>query len=134
VIEILYWYPDDALSVDIADFYSVNPTSSLLYRIMARIHNDTTMEDIVHARRSAGSTADVDNEELEIYTLPKQLVVQVMHLGPFANEFETLERLGTVADYHGVRRSGPHHEIHLDPFTRSTPQDTLRTILRDPVT
>ena len=33
----------------------------------------------------------------------------------------------------GVVRSGPHQELHLDPFTLDTPQDTLRTILRDPV-
>lgn len=133
VIEILYWYPDDAESVDIADFYSINPISSLHYRIIAQIHNDIIMEDIKHARRSIENIADVDMKGLEIFTLPKQLVVQVMHVGPFANEFGTLERLGALADYHGVRRSGPHHEIHLDPFTHSTPQDKLRTILRDPV-
>jgi hypothetical protein len=41
--------------------------------------------------------------------------------------------LGAFADGAGVARSGPHHEIHLDAFTRQTPQDALRTILRDPV-
>lgn len=133
VIEILYWYPEDAISVDIADFYSINPIPSLLYRIMARIHNDTAMEGIEQERRSVESTADIDVKQLEIFTLPKRLVVQVMHVGPFADEFGTLERLGALAEYHGVTRNGPHHEIHLDPFTRSTPQDRLRTILRDPV-
>lgn len=60
-------------------------------------------------------------------------MVQVMHVGPFANEFDTLERLGALADNHSVKRNGPHHEIHLDPFTRETPQARLCTILRDPV-
>lgn len=133
VIEILYWYSEDATSVNIADFYSINPISSLHYRIMARIYNDTIIEDIDYTRRSVEITTDNDVTGLEIFTLPKQLVVQVMHVGPFANEFGTLERLGALADYQGVRRSGPHHEIHLDPFTRNTPQERLRTILRDPV-
>ncbi|QKX50261.1 hypothetical protein HF394_06470 [Planococcus glaciei] len=133
VIEILYWYPEDAIAVGIADFYSINPISSLHYRIMAWIHNDIIIEDIEHEARSVGSTTVGDVKGLEIFTLPKQLAVQVMHVGPFANEFGTLERLGALADYYGVKRSGPHHEIHLDPFTRKTPQDRLRTILRDPV-
>ncbi|WP_117170227.1 GyrI-like domain-containing protein [Paraliobacillus sediminis] len=133
MIEILYWYPEDAPTVDIAKFYSINPISSLHYRIMAKINDQTTMNDIILARRSAGSIADTNNEALELFTLPKQMVIQVMHHGPFANELETLERLGASADHHGVSKSGPHHEIHIDPFTRDTPQDTLRTILRDPV-
>jgi hypothetical protein len=58
---------------------------------------------------------------------------KALHHGPFADEFGTLERLGAFADGAGVARSGPHHEIHLDAFTRQTPQDALRTILRDPV-
>lgn len=133
VIEILYWYPEGATSVNIADFYSINPIPSLHYRIMVRIYNDTIIEDIDYTRRSVEITANIDRRGLGIFILPKQLVVQVMHVGPFANEFGTLERLGALADYQGVRRSGPHHEIHLDPFTRSTPQERLRTILRDPV-
>jgi hypothetical protein len=68
-----------------------------------------------------------------VFALPESTAVQVMHHGPFADEFGTLERLGAFADGAGVARSGPHHEIHLDAFTRQTPQDALRTILRDPV-
>jgi hypothetical protein len=56
-----------------------------------------------------------------------------MHHRPFAEEFPTLELPGGLAQARGARRSGPHHEIHMDGFTRGTPQDTLRTILRDPV-
>ncbi|QDY45304.1 hypothetical protein FK545_06835 [Planococcus glaciei] len=56
VIEILYWYPEDAIAVGIADFYSINPISSLHYRIMAWIHNDIIIEDIEHEARSVGST------------------------------------------------------------------------------
>jgi hypothetical protein len=72
-------------------------------------------------------------DEMELFALPEQDVVQVMHHGPFAEEFGTLARLGRFAEGLGLHRSGPHHELHLDGFTRDTPQQSLRTILRDPV-
>lgn len=133
VIEILYWYPEGSEPVEIADFYSVNPVSSLRYRILAAVPDTTAAEDLTAARARAASTLDRRDDVLELHRTPEQDVVQVMHHGPFAEEFATLERLGALAQSRGTRRSGPHHEIHLDGFTRETPQDTLRTILRDPV-
>jgi effector-binding domain-containing protein len=133
VEEIQYWYPDGSDPVEIADFYSVNPVPSLLYRVLSQVPAGTGQQDVDAARTRAASAADTASDELTVFTIPEQDVVQVMHHGPFAEELTTLGRLGELAQRRGVRRSGPHHEIHLDPFTRSTPQDTLRTILRDPV-
>jgi len=133
VIEIQYWYPEGSVPVGIADFYSVNPIPSLRYRIMAAVADGTTDDDVAAARATAASSAADPADRLEVFALPESTAVQVMHHGPFADEFGTLERLGAFADRAGVARSGPHHEIHLDAFTRQTPQDALRTILRDPV-
>jgi hypothetical protein len=127
-----YHYLEGMPPADIADFYSVNPLTELHYRAMARVSEGVTADDIARARRAAPSASD-DDDEVEIFTIPEQLVVQVMHHGPFSGELETLARLGEAAETFGVVRSGPHQEIHLDPFTRETAQDTLRTILRDPV-
>ncbi|MBA2117059.1 GyrI-like domain-containing protein [Bremerella alba] len=134
VIEIQYWYPEGSVPVGIADFYSVNPIPSLRYRIMTAVSDGITDDDIIAARSTAASSMDDPADHLEVFALPESTAVQVMHHGPFADEFGTLERLGGFADRAGVTRSGPHHEIHLDAFTRQTPQDALRTILRDPVT
>lgn len=127
-----YHYLDTMPPTNIADFYSVNPLTELHYRALARISDDVTLEDIAEARRAAASESD-DDDELEIFTIPEQVVIQVMHHGPFSNELATLARLGAAAESLGVARNGPHQEIHLDPFTLETPQDALRTILRDPV-
>ena len=127
-----YWYPDDSAATNIADFYSVNPLTDLHYRALAQIDAAATLEDVARARELAASGFD-RGDEVDIFTIPAQLVVQVMHHGPFSTELETLARMGAVAASHGVARSGPHQEIHLDPFTIDTPQDTLRTIIRDPV-
>ncbi len=133
VIEIHYWYPDGSVPVGIADFYSVNPIPSLQYRILATVPTGTTPDQLAAARTAAASDAESGSDVVELFSVPEQDVVQVMHHGPFADEFATLERLGRFAKDQGVARNGPHHELHLDGFTRHTPQDTLRTILRDPV-
>ena len=133
VIEIQYWYPEGSVPVEIADFYSVNPIPSLRYRVLAAVPDDTTAEDLNAARTRAASSSVRATDNLELFTIPEHDVVQVMHHGPFAEEFGTLARLGQFARTQGKHRNGPHHELHLDSFARETPQDTLRTILRDPV-
>jgi hypothetical protein len=133
VVEIQFWYPDDSTPVEIEDFYSVNPIPSLLYRVLTQIPEGTTDADLAEARNRAASIADTASDDLTLFSIPEQDVVQVMHHGPFSEEFGTLHRLGTYAADKNLRRAGPHHEIHLDAFTRTTPQHTLRTILRDPV-
>lgn len=133
VVEIQYWYPEGSAEVGIADFYSVNPIPSLHYRVLVQIPAGTTQADIDAARTRAASTAGSATDAVSLFSLAEQNVVQVMHHGRFADEFATLGLLGDFAQQRNLRRHGPHHEIHLDSFTRSTPQDTLRTILRDPV-
>lgn len=108
MIEILYWYPEGSKEVNIKDFYSINPISSLNYRIMARIDDGVEWADIEKAYSSVDRSMDVEFKKLEIFTLPEQLVVQVLHVGPFAEEFDTLERLEKSANFYDVRRSGPH--------------------------
>lgn len=130
--EIQYWYPEGSAPVEIADFYSVNPVPSLQYRVLATVPAGITPDDLAGAR-SRATTKQSPSDVIELFTMPEQDVVQVMHHGSFADEFKTLGRLGAFASRRGLHRTGPHHEVHLDAFTRQTPQDTLRTILRDPV-
>lgn len=133
VVEIQYWYPEGFAPAEIADFYSVNPIPSLRYRVLAAIPEDTTADDLEAARIRRASAFERDGDAIELLQVGDRDVVQVLHRGPFSTEFATLARLGDFARSRGLRRSGPHHELHLDGFTRDTPQDTLRTILRDPV-
>ncbi|MFE7509335.1 GyrI-like domain-containing protein [Promicromonospora sp. NPDC057488] len=133
VVEGQYWYPEDLAPVGIADFYSVHPVTALSYRLMVAVGAGTTPDDVAAARATAASPSDTGADELEVVDLPEQAVVQVMHHGPFSGELATLDRLGRFADQAGVAHSGPHREVYLVAYTSETPQDTLRTILRDPV-
>lgn len=132
VVELQYWYPEDAAPVEIADFYLTNPIPSLHYRVLALIPDATDDAQLAAAVERIADPAR-PTDEITILHQQEQEVVQVMHHGPFADEHATLARLGAFAASRGLRRRGPHHEIHLDAFGPETPQNDLRTILRDPV-
>lgn len=58
--------------------------------------------------------------------------VQMLHLGSYDAEEETLRQITTYMEEQGLTYNGYHHEIYLnDP--RRTPEEKLRTIIRYPV-
>jgi hypothetical protein len=69
---------------------------------------------------------------LRLETLEEGPCVQALHVGPYAAEPETIERMKAFAAERGLTRRGRHHEIYLGDPRRSDP-DRLRTILRQPV-
>ena len=69
---------------------------------------------------------------LRIEALAEGRVAQVLHLGPYATERATIERLHGAIGEAGLRPRGRHHEIYLGDPRRSAPE-RLRTILRQPV-
>ena len=60
------------------------------------------------------------------------LCIQIMHIGPYAEEPRTIEKMKTFAQENGYSLRGKHHEIYLGDPRRAKPE-TLRTILRHPV-
>ncbi|MGC8787744.1 MAG: GyrI-like domain-containing protein [Anaerolineae bacterium] len=60
------------------------------------------------------------------------LCIQIMHVGPYATEAATIEKMKAFAQEHGYRYRGKHHEIYLGDPRRASPEK-LRTILRQPV-
>jgi hypothetical protein len=60
------------------------------------------------------------------------LAVQLVHIGPYADEGPSVVRLHEAISAAGYRPRGRHHEIYLGDPRRSAPEK-LRTILRQPV-
>lgn len=60
------------------------------------------------------------------------LVVEAMHLGPFATEPETVALMEEFMRANKLTYNGPHHEIYLSDPRRTAPEK-MRTILRYPV-
>jgi hypothetical protein len=60
------------------------------------------------------------------------LCAQILHLGPYAAEKPTIEKLHAFIRERGLTFAGSHHEIYLSDPNRSAP-DKLKTIIRQPV-
>lgn len=57
------------------------------------------------------------------------LSIQVMHIGPYATEPETVARMDAFAVENGYAFHGRHHEIYMSDPTRTAPEK-MKTILR----
>ncbi|MBI0583581.1 MAG: GyrI-like domain-containing protein [Methanomassiliicoccus sp.] len=60
------------------------------------------------------------------------LAAQVMHIGPYADEGPTIQRLHAFVGGSGHELMGRHHEIYLSDVNRTAPE-RLRTIIRNPI-
>lgn len=58
--------------------------------------------------------------------------VQIMHIGPYADEQPNIELMDRYAAEKGYTQSGKHHEIYLGDPRRSAPEK-LKTIIRHPI-
>jgi len=71
-------------------------------------------------------------EEVKLETIDEGRCVQMLHVGPYEEEGETIALMRSLAESKGFKLTGPHHEIYLsDP--RRVPPERLKTILREPV-
>ena len=55
-----------------------------------------------------------------------------MHIGPYAEEKPTIDRLHAFIAAEGYRRTGKHHEIYLTDARRTAPE-SMRTVVRQPI-
>jgi hypothetical protein len=60
------------------------------------------------------------------------LCMQIMHVGPYAEEPATIARMHAFAHENGYRLHGKHHEIYLGDPRRTSPEK-LKTVLRQPI-
>ncbi|HTR77387.1 MAG TPA: GyrI-like domain-containing protein [Gemmatimonadaceae bacterium] len=109
------------------------PRSSWEWRLLIRVpdyitpaEGDAAIERLI----AKGKPKEVRNVALE--HLHEGRCVQVLHVGPYATEGETIDRMREFAAAQKLRFNGAHHEIYLsDP--RRVVATRLRTILRVPV-
>lgn len=66
---------------------------------------------------------------IRVQTFTEGCSVQMMHIGPYADETPTVRRLFSFAAENGYGVSGSHHEIYLSDPNRSAPEK-LKTVLR----
>ena len=70
--------------------------------------------------------------DVELVTIEEGRCVQMLHVGPYAEEYRSLEAMRALVAREGREVHGRHHEIYLSDPRRVAPA-RLRTILRLPV-
>ncbi len=109
------------------------PRSEWSYRMMIRMPDYIVQEEVQAAITTVFNKKQLSLAlEVELFTLKEGKVVQMMHIGPFATEVETLAIMQEWIQKEGLQRNGLHHEIYLSDLNKTAP-DRLKTILREPV-
>jgi hypothetical protein len=99
--------------------------------IMQPDHITTQMfQDALAQVRKKKPNPALDKLRFESFT--EGLCIQVMHIGPYKTEPETLAKMDLFASEKGYRMHGKHHEIYLGDPMRAA-EDKLKTVLRHPV-
>ncbi len=122
------WWSDDAET----DFTCL-PPEQWSWKMLIRVPEFVTpgdLDDAVAALREKGKPPEVADVRLE--RIDEGRCVQMLHVGPYSSESETIAAMTAFAEGQGLTLHGQHHEIYLsDP--RRVPEQRLRTILRHPV-
>jgi len=97
------------------------------------------LPDVVTKKDVAGTIAAVKKKakfprfpEVRFEKFAEGKAAQILHIGPYAAEGPTVERLHAFITEKGYRLRGAHHEIYLGDPRRAAPEK-LKTILRHPV-
>jgi hypothetical protein len=120
------------LDGDTKDFSDIDP-EQWNWNLFIRTPDFVGDEDLKQAQKTLlekGKEPEVKQVKFE--TIDEGLCVQMLHVGPYDKEPETVEIMNAFAQEQGMELYGRHHEIYIsDP--RRVPPERLKTILRMPV-
>jgi hypothetical protein len=124
-LEGLWWVQDGRFDISVKDNW--------LYRLLILQPEHVTREMFEDAREKLKAKKEnpaLDRVRLECFR--EGLCVEMMHVGPYATEPATVEKMEAFAREKGYRLRGEHHEIYLSDPRRAKPEN-LKTVLRHPV-
>ena len=120
------------------DVFDINIKDNWSYTLMIMQPDVITQEIFEEARmqvrRKRGDSPALSKLRLEYFE--EGLCAQVMHIGPYATEPATIERMREFMNENGYRDSvglgGRHHEIYMGDPRKANPSK-LKTVLRHPI-
>jgi hypothetical protein len=129
-LEGLWWVEDGMFDITVKDnwFYTVMIMQPDV------ITQEIFEEGLEQVRKKRGDSPALS--KLRLANFEEGLCVQTMHIGPYATEPATVERMQAFAQDNGYRdlvgSGGKHHEIYLGDPRKADPSK-LKTVLRHPV-
>lgn len=129
-LEGLWWVEDG--------FFDITVKDNWFYTLMILqpdvITPEIFQEAVDQVRRKKGGSDSLSKARLEHFE--EGPCVQTMHIGPYATEPATIERMREFMSANGLRDNvgpnGKHHEIYLSDPRKANPQK-MKTVLRHPV-
>lgn len=123
-LEGIYWHADDVVDFDPAD------RLALAWRLMLMVPDDISGEFVEAAREKVATKKNPPRlAEVRLQTFSEGPSVQILHLGPYAEETPTANRLFRFAEDNGYEITGDHHEIYLGDPNRAA-AEKLKTVVR----
>ena len=132
-LEGLWWYDEEQYKNVSASATPVQvPRSEWYYRLLIRLPEYVNAAHIAMGITTAKEKKKVAAAaHVELYLINAHRAVQMMHIGPFDKEPETLQQIIEFMQQNHLPKNGLHHEIYLSDFRKTAP-DKLKTILREP--
>ena len=121
----LWWLPDGEFDFSVKDRW--------IWTLMIMQPDYVSEDRFETARESAKKKEPLpvfDDLRLEVFE--EGLAAQIMHIGPYADEAPTIEKLHAFIHENGYSLRGKHHEIYIGDPNRSAPEK-LKTIIRQPI-
>jgi len=125
-LEGLWWVNSEKNALEV-------PRSEWYWKLLIRIPNFVTVANFEQAKINVIKKKGIEKiNEILFEKITEGKCIQIMHIGPYSTEPETINKMKDFMKEKGLVENGVHHEIYLsDP--RKTEPEKMKTILRQPV-
>ena len=121
------WWGDDM------DNFSVEDKSSWNWKSIIMQPDFVKEEYIEQGKEEVAKKKDLSSlDKIKFIELDEGLSAQILHIGPYSNEGQTVEKLHNTIEENSYDFNGLHHEIYLNDVRRTKPEK-LKTIIRQAV-
>ena len=125
-----FWWQDNVDGIDYADKAAFNWISVI------RLPEFITQKDFEWAVETASEKKKLDCSSVEFLTVDEGLCVQIMHIGAFDDEPQTVALMDEYIAQNGyendITESRLHHEIYLSDARKVAPEK-WKTVIRHPI-
>ena len=125
-----FWWQDNVDGIDYADKAAFNWISVI------RLPDFITQKDFEWAVETASEKKKLDCSSAELLTIDEGLCVQIMHIGAFDDEPQTVALMDEYIAQNGyendITESRLHHEIYLSDARKVAPEK-WKTVIRHPI-
>ncbi|PID27473.1 MAG: hypothetical protein CSB55_08790 [Candidatus Cloacimonadota bacterium] len=109
------------------------PRSEWYWKLLIRVPKFVNSENFEQAKVNMIKKKRIEKiKEILLENITEGQCVQIMHVGSYSTESETINKIKDFMKKNGLVENGLHHEIYIsDP--RKTVPEKMKTILRQPV-